>query len=205
MKILLTEIWHFLDVTSPEPYDAYHLIAGNIRVENIPVCAVNALKSDPEYDTELLPSLFTFREILWQPDIIPQVNIALTSLRVLQSFCTEQVEVYEKLAEPTSLIYSSLLTGMAECCERAINALDKESSINIVLSSFRLEAFPIVKFFVLHPGNRQDYFLDASNRLNFAVKVMLTEFHSTYSQLLDPYWEVDFPKSPEEDMTGEIR
>jgi len=43
---------------------------------------------------------------------------------------------------------------------------------------------------------------DAVNRLNYAVKIMLTQFHGRYTALQDPYWEVQYkqsepaPKSP---------
>jgi len=40
-------------------------------------------------------------------------------------------------------------------------------------------------------------FGQALNRLNYAVKIMLTQFHGRYTELQDPYWEVRYTKAPE--------
>jgi len=49
-------------------------------------------------------------------------------------------------------------------------------------------------FFINHSQKRRDYYQDAVNRLNYAVKIMLTQFHGTYTKLQDPYWQVVFMK-----------
>ena len=43
--------------------------------------------------------------------------------------------------------------------------------------------------------NRLDYYRDAVNRLNYAVKVMLTQFNGKYTELADPFWEVTYAKN----------
>ena len=52
----------------------------------------------------------------------------------------------------------------------------------------------VIKFFIFHPQNRVDYYRDAVNRLNYAVKIMLTQFYGRYTQLDDPYWVVSYEK-----------
>jgi len=38
--------------------------------------------------------------------------------------------------------------------------------------------------------NRRDYHMDAINRLNYAVRIMLTQFYGQYSELSEPVWMV---------------
>lgn len=194
MKISLSEIWNLSNlIDSGEKGWSYCLWAGHIVAEHISQETLQALKNDPDYDTELLPSIFTFREILWQPDVFTEANMSLPALRILHSFCMEEVEKYLESDKLTFPLYAKLLAGLAECCEGAVKSLeDDRVSVNKVLGGFRTQAFPLIKFFIYHPQNRLDYYRDAVNRLNYAVKVMLTQFHGRYTELEDPYWEVNY-------------
>lgn len=197
MKISLSEIWNFSNlIDSGEKGWSYCLRAGDVAVENISQEALQSLKNDSDYDTELLPSIFTFREILWQPDVFTEAGMSLPGLRILHSFCMETVESYQIDGKLTFPIYSTLLSGIAACCDDAVRSLEEENtSANKVLGVFRARAFPIVKFFIFHPKNRLDYHRDAVNRLNYAVKVMLTQFYGRYTELSDPFWEVSYARS----------
>ena len=65
MKISLSEIWNFSDlIESSEQGWSYNLVAGKCVVSNISHEVLLMLKSDEGYDSELLPEIFTFREIL---------------------------------------------------------------------------------------------------------------------------------------------
>ena len=197
MKISLSEIWNFSDlIESSEQGWSYNLVAGKCVVSNISHEVLLMLKSDEGYDSELLPEIFTFREILWQPDVFTESTSSLPGLRILKAHCEETVEQYTQSDLETFKIYSELLTGLSWSCDQAINALEKgKMSSNKVLGTFRTEAFPIVKFFIYHPMNRLDYYRDAVNRLNYAVKVMLTQFNGKYTELADPFWEVTYAKN----------
>ncbi|MEQ8581914.1 MAG: hypothetical protein RIC30_16770 [Marinoscillum sp.] len=204
MKITLSEIWNFSELISSEEQGwSYKLVAGSVVVADISQQVLLSLKGDAEYDTELLPSIFTFREILWQPDVFTESVKSLPGLRILKAHCEDIIATYEEGGLETQLLYSALLRGLAACSEEAIASLESESvSVKKALGEFRTAAFPIVKFFIFHPQNRIDYYKDAVNRLNYAVKIMLTQFHGKYTELSDPYWEVIYsqpdkePKSP---------
>jgi len=58
------------------------LSGGERRRTEIANKTLKSLHGDEEYDTELLPSLFTFREILWQPDVFTDAAMSLPSLRI---------------------------------------------------------------------------------------------------------------------------
>lgn len=194
MKIALNEIWNFLNLLdrNEKGWD-YSLHAGKIAVEGITTNTMLALKDDPGYDTELLPSLFTFREILWQPDVFTEAQMSIPSLRILQAFCDEAAAELLETESDVNRIYANLILGIGNCSFKAIESLEKKGAdVKKILGDFRTCAFPIVKFFIYHPKNRQDYYLDAINRLNYAVKIMLTQFYGRYTALEDPFWLVSF-------------
>ncbi len=194
MKISLNEIWNFIDlIDSDERGWEFSLHAGRVIIPNLSTRHLNLLKNDEDYDTEILPSIFTFREILWQPDIFKEANVSLPGLRILNAHCEEISEELRKQESEIAEIYASLIQGIGKCCQKALIELeDGPSLVSKVLGEFRVCAFPIIKFFIFHPKNRTDYYRDAVNRLNYAVKIMLTEFHGRYTELSDPYWQVTF-------------
>lgn len=194
MKISLSEIWSFSElIERSEPGWSYDLVAGGCAVSDVSHEVLLGLKSDESYDQELLPEIFTFREILWQPDVFNETISSLPGLRILKAHCEETVGIYQSTDLPTFRIYCELLEGLAASCSKAIDSLESQNiAVNKVLGVFRTEAFPIVKFFIFHPMNRRDYYQDALNRLNYAVKVMLTQFNGKYTELEDPYWKVNY-------------
>ncbi|WP_425389467.1 hypothetical protein [Ekhidna sp.] len=197
MKIALNEIWNFLKmVNSKEEGWSYSLCAGKVKIDSITTETMLALKDDDSYDTELLPSLFTFREILWQPDVFTEASMSVPSLRILKAFCDEACTELEQNDRASNQIYIPLIKGIGACSAKAMKALEKEKAdVKKILGDFRTCAFPVIKFFIYHPKNRQDYYQDALNRLNYAVKIMLTQFYGRYTELKDPYWKVSFSKS----------
>ena len=197
MKIALTEIWDFLLLTEKEEKGwSYALNAGKVQIKNITLEMMQELKKDENFDTELLPSLFTFREILWQPDVFTEVSSSLPPLRILKAFCIETIDEIKEIDSPLSSLYVGLIKGVGRCASKAITELEKEKpDVRKILGDLRTCTFPIIKFFIHHPQNRQDYFMDATNRLNYAVKIMLTQFHGRYTDLEDPYWKVSFAQS----------
>ena len=208
MKIALNEIWNFLELqdSNKRGWD-YALQAGDIVIDDISTDTMETFREDKEYDTELLPSIFTFREILWQPDVFTDASMSRPSLRILKAFCEEASAALEEKNGEVNQVYADLIKGIGNCSCKAIKALEKERTDGKkILGDFRTCVFPIAKFFIYHPMNRKDYFMDAVNRLNYAVKIMLTQFYGRYSELKDPYWLVTFkktiPKEILEDQEG---
>ncbi|MEQ8337145.1 MAG: hypothetical protein RIA62_07355 [Cyclobacteriaceae bacterium] len=197
MKITFNEIWNFIDLLNTEEKGwLFTLHAGKVSVPELSVNQLRALKNDKDYDTEILPSIFTFREILWQPDVFTEANTSLPSLRILNAHCIEIAENLKQKNSDTGRVYALLIEGIGKCSQKALIELEDGPSItNKVLGDFRICAFPIIKFFIFHPQNRSDYYKDAVNRLNYAVKIMLTQFHGRYTELDDPYWKVSFQKT----------
>jgi hypothetical protein len=195
LRISLTEIWNFISlIPSEEKGWSYQLHAGPVSIDSLSQHLLEELKSDNQYDTELLPSIFTFREILWQPDVFTDAANSLPGLNILKAFCEETVASKE---EATSLdnVYNQLILGLAQNCHNAIQVMeskDNADSVAKVLGDLRKNSFPIIKFFIYHPMNRLDYYRDAVNRLNYAVKIMLTQFYGRYTELEDPYWIVNY-------------
>ncbi|MFY0687839.1 MAG: hypothetical protein JXQ90_11770 [Cyclobacteriaceae bacterium] len=199
MRISLSEIWNFVDLIGKEEKGwSYTLKAAEVAIENIDQSVLFELKSDEAYDLELLPEIFTFREILWQPDVFTNAQMSLPGIRILKAYCEESAERMKASPNAVNTIYRELILGLASNCEQAASILESNAEDGVVartLGQLRRQSFPIIKFFIYHPKNRVDYYRDALNRLNYAVKVMLTQFHRKYTELEDPYWEVSFQKT----------
>jgi hypothetical protein len=199
MNISLSEIWNFIELIDNEENGwSYALHASNVSIEGISQQILMELKNDINYDTELLPSIFTFREILWQPDVFTEASMSLPGLRILKAFCEETAAEYGESKASTFEIYGQLISGLGVNCEAAIKLIDATEAEGVVtkaLGELRRISFPIIKFFIYHPQNRIDYYRDAVNRLNYAVKISLTQFHGRYTELKDPYWVVNYQKN----------
>ncbi len=198
MKITLNEIWNFIDLIDHQDDDwSYSLHASNVNIEEISQRILVELKNDESYDTELLPEIFTYREILWQPDVFTEAAMSLPGLRILKAFCEETSEVYKGTEGAVNEIYAELILGLGKNCEEAITIIEgdlSEGAVTKALGELRTKSFPIIKFFIYHPQNRLDYYRDAVNRLNYAVKIILTQFFGRYTELDDPYWVVSYKK-----------
>lgn len=195
MKVDLQEIWNFIELLNADErgWD-FSLEAGIYKVTGIKNETLKSLQKDKNFDTELLPSLFTFREILWQPDVFTEAQMSISPLRVLKAFCGESMEEMDE-TNNVQRIYLELLKGMASCCENAeAEITEGKKEVTDVLGHLRTCTFPIIKFFIYHPMNRKDYYQDAMNRLNYAVKIMLTQFYGQYSELTEPHWIVSQSK-----------
>lgn len=199
MKIALKEIWNFIALIEKDERGwSYNLHAANVNIKGLSQKLLLELKEDEDYDTELLPSLFTFREILWQPDVFVEAGMSLPGLRILKAFCEETAEELAESGVSVKKLYAKLIKGLAKNCEVAIKSIEGKKGEGVVtraLGDLRRDSFPIIKFFIFHPQNRTDYYRDAVNRLNYAVKIILTEFYGRYTELEDPYWVISFQKS----------
>lgn len=197
MKISLSEIWNFIQmIDQQESGWSYSLTAGQVRIVGLDHTTLLDLRGDESYDTELLPSLFTFREILWQPDVFTEASMSLPGLRILKAHSEECAAQLQEEDPKTSDIYAKLILGLSASSEEAIQQLETGNVlVTKVLRDLRKACFPIIKFFIFHPQNRVDYHKDAVNRLNYAVKVMLTQFYGRYTELEDPYWEISYDQA----------
>lgn len=198
MKISYSEIWNFIDLMARDEKGwSYELHAGKVRIKGLKQQDLFQMKNDKGYDQEILPSIFTFREIMWQPDVFKDIPQSLPPLRILKAFCEESAASMVGEKDDFHKVYKLLLTGISKNCQKAINKLEKTKNkdrVPSILGEFRTYSFPIIKFFIYHPKNRLDHHRDAVNRLNYAVKIMLTEYFGKYTALEDPYWKVDFAK-----------
>lgn len=196
MKISLSEIWNFIQMIDQKERGWYYsLTAGNVNIEGLDHGVLLALRNDESYDTELLPSLFTFREILWQPDVFTEASMSLPGLRILKAYSEECAAQLKDDESEASDIYAQLVLGLSLVSDEAIQQLESGNvPVTKVLRDLRKASFPIIKFFIFHPQNRFDYHQDAVNRLNYAVKIMLTQFYGRYTELVDPYWEISYDR-----------
>ena len=127
VNITLNEIWNFIELIDHEEHGwSYNLHAANVAIVGINQKVLMELKNDTSYDTELLPEIFTYREILWQPDVFTESSMSLPGLRILKAFCEETSEKYKETGGKSNSIYSDLILGLAKNCELAISAIESD-------------------------------------------------------------------------------
>lgn len=193
MQLPLTEIWDFMELHSQEEQHwRYGLHAGAFHFPELKAADIHQLAEENHYDTELLPSIFTYREILWQPNVYDRPKLCLPGLKLLEAYCQEFVEDSTDTSTPEKL-YSALVAYLAEIAHDTVSELESEQEPNLakVLGSFRSRAFPIIQFFIWHPRNKPEHVADARKRLNYTVKILLTQYYKHYSELQDPFWQVE--------------
>ncbi len=176
-----------------EPWQ-FKLVAGDCVWENGTHTLITQLENDLYYDAELLPNLFTFREIFWQPNVYPTLNACLTGLKLVVNYGQELTEDYATAGEETRLLYAHLVSHIGKLAQEAHEVLSKSDQaseqIPAVLGEFRKQSFPVIMLFIHHPMNRIDYREDALRRVNFMVKTLLDQYQLRFNDLMLPYWEI---------------
>lgn len=198
MKLAFAEIWSFLDIVGDEAHLwSFRLRAGDFLQENITPGLIAQLKEDAFYDPEILPNLFTFREIFWQPNVYPTLNACLTGLKLVANYSHELTEQLDGTEEPTVRLYTELVHHIGQLAVQANEMLSADETaaekLPAVLGEFRKQAFPVIMLFIHHPMNRADYKEDALRRINFMVKTLIEQYQLRFNDLLLPHWELARP------------
>lgn len=202
MKLAFSEIWTFLQLTKEEASTwTYKLVAGDCVWEESSLNLIQQVENDPYYDPEMLPNLFTFREIFWQPNVYPTLNGCLTGLKLVTNYSTELAEEYAASAQETHKLYVYLVQHIGKLADLAHEQLAASDTANDqipgVLGEFRKQSFPVIMLFIHHPMNRADYREDALRRINFMVKTLLEQYQLRFNDLLLPHWLLDrVPQAP---------
>ena len=196
MKLPFTEVWSFFKlVKDMEASWRFKLVAGNCVWENASQSLVQQLEDDSYYDVELLPNLFTFREIFWQPNVYPSLNACLTGLKLVANYSDELKDEQGSSGEETRKLYVHLVSHVGKLAEEAHESLSRveqaSEHIPAVVGEFRKQAFPVIMLFIHHPMNRVAYKEDALRRINFMVKTLLEQYQLRFNDLMLPYWEIE--------------
>lgn len=196
MKLSFTEVWSFLKLMKgAEESWRLTLVAGNCVWENASHSLVQQLEDDSHYDVELLPNLFTFREIFWQPNVYPSLNACLTGLKLVANYSNELKEEHGNSDEETRKLYVHLVNHIGKLAEEAHEILSggeqAGEQIPPVVGEFRKQSFPVIMLFIHHPMNRPAYREDALRRINFMVKTLLEQYQLRFNDLMLPYWEIE--------------
>ncbi len=59
MKVSLSEIWDFIEIIGSDKINQIDLVLGNHQVTDVTPDVIQKIKKGEDYDTELLPDLFT--------------------------------------------------------------------------------------------------------------------------------------------------
>lgn len=199
MQLPLGEIWDFMELHDhEESHWQYELCAGAFHSPALTARDIHLLAEENHYDQELLPSIFTYREILWQPNVYDRPNLCLPGLKLLEAYCKEYVD-QNKDQGLSQKLYSALVEYLGGLASTTVIKLEKDDNTSLakILGGFRSKAFPIIQFFIWHPRNKPEHVADAQKRLNYTVKILLTQYYKHYSELTDPYWKVTRVVTPD--------
>ncbi len=199
MKLPFAEIWPFARLIKGEEASwSFTLVAGDCRWEDVKPALVGEIENDLYYDAELLPNLFTFREIFWQPNVYPTLNACLTGLKLVTNYSAELTLEHGDSDVETRKVYVHLVDYIGKLAQHAHDELSSSAQasdrIPQVLKEFRKQSFPVIMLFIHHPMNRIDYREDALRRVNFMVKTLLDQYQLRFNDLMLPYWEVEKAK-----------
>jgi len=199
MKLPFAEIWSFARlIKGQEASWSFTLVAGDCRWEKVESSLIAEIENDIYFDPELLPNLFTFREIFWQPNVYPTLNACLTGLKLVTNYSAELTLEHGESVIATRKMYVHLVDYVGGLAQKAYDDLSKNGQdperIPQVLKEFRKHSFPVILLFIHHPMNRIDYREDALRRVNFMVKTLLDQYLLRFNDLMLPYWEVDKAK-----------
>ena len=97
MDIPINQIWNFIALrTADTPKQRYSLHAAHVIMAGLDAQSITELTKKKGYDTELLPSLFTYREILWQPNVFEKPQLCTPAIRIFKAFCEEKAAEYDQ-------------------------------------------------------------------------------------------------------------
>ena len=97
MDIPINQIWNFIALhTADTTKQQYALHAAHVIMRGLDVQSITELTKEKGYDTELLPSLFTYREILWQPNVFEKPQLCTPAIRIFKAFCEEKAAEYKQ-------------------------------------------------------------------------------------------------------------
>lgn len=197
MKVTLSEIWDFISIVSSEKINRLDLVLGSHKVEGVSPDVINQIKEGVDFDTELLPDLFTHSEITWQPNEYASHKDCLAGLNILKHQCETQMEAYQNLKTECGDFYASIIQTLQDEVDLALNKItNEETKLSRILGKFRKDIYPAIKFLLEHPANHPQIKFEAVLRQDFMAKTLFNEYHVKFSDLVEPYWEAWVGEKP---------
>ncbi len=197
MKVSLSEIWNTLEVIDSDKINQINLVLGNHQVTNVKTEVILKIKNGVDYDTELLPDLFTNSEITWQPNEYASHKDCLAGLNILKHQCEVQMISFSALKTDPGNFYTQLIQKLEDEAKLAVNKItNEETKLSRILGRFRKNIYPSVKFLLEHPANHPQIKFEAVLRQDFMAKTLFNEYHVKFSDLVEPYWELWIGKEP---------
>ncbi len=197
MKISLSEIWGFVDVVGADKINQIDLVLGNHQVSNVTPEVIRNIKEGVDFDTELLPDLFTNSEITWQPNEYASHKDCLAGLNILKHQCEVQMAAFNALKSNPGNFYAQLIQKLEDETKLAVDKItNEETKLSRILGRFRKNIYPSIKFLLEHPANHPQIKFEAILRQDFMAKTLFNEYHVKFSDLVEPYWEVWIGEDP---------
>ncbi|MDA0194289.1 MAG: hypothetical protein O2887_04095 [Bacteroidetes bacterium] len=197
MKVSLLEIWHLIEILGPEKIQQIDLVLGSHELTDVSQKVIAEIKSGNEFDTELLPDLFTNSEIAWQPNEYASHKDCLAGINILKHQCEVQRLAFESTDSEISRFYADLIKNLEIETDKAIEKLSKETAkLSRILGTFRKSIYPLIKFLLEHPANHPQIKFEATLRQDFMAKTLFNEYHVKFSDLINPCWKVWIDEKP---------
>ncbi|MEQ9423737.1 MAG: hypothetical protein RJQ09_04910 [Cyclobacteriaceae bacterium] len=197
MRVALAEIWDFVELAGDEKIKQVDLWLGKHEIADVSYQVIKEIRKGTDYDTELLPDLFTTSEITWQPNEYASHKDCLAGLNILKHQCESQAAAYKSKKSEISKFYGLLIEKMeAETNEALVKAENEETKLTRILGKFRKNIYPVIKFLLEHPANHPQIKFEATLRQDFMAKTLFNEYHVKFSDLINPCWIVWIGEKP---------
>ena len=152
------------------------------------------LREKESCDKEILPVLFSERELFWQPNLQPSLSAWYTRFSTFIFFIDHYVELLKKNDSPADYLYAAILHDLKAKARHIQKSFAETASISSqlrfqTLTRFRIAVYPHILFFMRHAYMPVAEIHTAENRLDIMMQ-SIPRSYRLLQLLREPYWQL---------------
>ena len=195
MRLPFEEIWAAMEII-PQFFlrCRLDLCLGDYRFSNISEETLLHLQEEESCDKELLPVLFSEREIFWQPNLQPSLPAWYTRFNTFIVFINQYVDLLKRNDSPVDYLYAAVLHDLKTKARRVQKSFTEASNTSSQsqlqsLLRFRIATYPHVLFFMYHPYMPVAEVYTTKKRLDLMIQ-SIPRTHRLLQLLTEPCWRL---------------
>lgn len=196
MRLPFQEIWD-ATVLVPDFFPKYRvdLYLGDYCFQALSQEMLQQLQQPSSCDSDLLPVLFSEREIFWQPDMQPSLNAWCTRFNIFNDFLHHYTEALKNQDTSVDYLYAAILHDLKTKATYTQNML--KNSVQATpqvqyrfIARFRVATYPHILFFLRQPHVPLIAARYAENRLDLMIRTLLLKNKIPLRVLVEPRWQL---------------